>query len=283
MENNERVEVKEEVALTHDSTIIVEEVAEAKEVIRQVEALEGAAIGCNPFLPGVIRVYQDSIPWQNRNNATILALGKVLGVDYFIHPLTDLAMGIPEDTRVVLISSNSAGSKVAANEETLPIAQRNLDSFVQCGGVLVVDMADNLEDGGYFAPGSYGTPTRIFPDNAVAYKLFLTEESRCTAFVNGPTITLTDCNISMDPNTRYSAHGNLEDGISVPPCAQKLMTAIFGGVAKTVLASYPLGAGYVIVDTVTKEFYGQNPEGNGPSNIITNLIYYAYYLAGEQC
>ena len=57
--------------------------------------------------PPVIRVYQDSIPWfgENREKATLLALGKVLGTDYFVHPLSDLALGIPSDTAVVLITS----------------------------------------------------------------------------------------------------------------------------------------------------------------------------------
>ena len=64
----------------------------------------------------IIRVYQNAIPWfgENRNNATLLFLGKILGTDYFIHPISDLAVGIPCNTAVVLIPSNSYGSSEAA-------------------------------------------------------------------------------------------------------------------------------------------------------------------------
>lgn len=282
MDNNENITVdivreEEVVEIKYDSTV-VEERVEVEEASIEKTNVEALVVKPNPLLKGVIRVYQNSIPWNNRNNATILSLGKVLGVDYFIHPIIDLAIGIPKDTKVILIASNSQGSKVAADEENLHVVQRNLDCFVQAGGVLVVDMADNLRDGGYYAPGSCGTPDLIFPDNLVANKLFLTKESYCSPFVNGPTITLTNDNISMDPNTRYSAHGNLVDGIGIPNRSEILMTAIFNGVHKPVLACYYLGKGFVIVDTITKEFFGQAPVGNGPSNIITNLIYYAYYL-----
>lgn len=268
--------VKEEIEIKYDSTVITEEMAVKNQLKENAVEIKGNA--SNPCIKGIIRVYQNSIPWQNRNNATILSLGKVLGVDYFIHPLADLVLGIPKDTKVVLISSNSAGSKVAADEENLPIAQRNLECFVRGGGVLIVDMADNLNDGGYYAPGSCGTPKLVFPDFQDGYKLFLTNKSYCSPFVNGPTITLTNNNISMVSNSRWSAHGNLVDGIKIPKRAEILMTAIFNGVHKPVLAYYYLGKGFVIVDTITKEFIGQNPLGTGPSNIITNLIYYAYYL-----
>lgn len=233
----------------------------------------------SPLLFGVIRVYQNSIPWSNRNNATLLALGKVLGVDYFIHPINDLLLGVPENTKVVLIPSNSEGSAVAAKEENDKLVQQNLECFVRCGGVLIVDMADNLVNGGYFAPGSSGTPTLVFPDENASSKLFLTPNSYCSTFVNGPTITLTDNNIDMAPGYKWSAHGNLSDGINIPSRSDILMTTLFNGIQKPVLAYYYLGNGFVIVDTITKEFFGQNPPGYGPSNILTNLFYFAYHLS----
>lgn len=266
--------IKFDETIEFDSSKLTEEL-----IVEEDEEINISTVTLNPLLNGIIRVYQNSIPWSNRTNATLLSLGKILGVDYFIHPLSDLAKGIPLNTKVVLIASNSAGSALAAAEENLNVAQINLKYFVNRGGVLIVDMADNLSNGGYIAPGSKGTPNLIFPDNAQDYKLFLTPTSYFTTFVNGPTLTLSNDNISMDPNTRYSAHGNLVDGITLPKKARILMTAIFGGINKPVLAYYPLCRGYVIVDTITKEFFGQAPVGNGPTNIITNLIFFAYHLS----
>lgn len=262
--------------MIYDSTKIVDHSIKIEDPI-QVEPDVNTVQG--PTLNGIIRVYQDNIPWNNRSNATLLSLGKILNVDYFIHPISDLFNKVPDETTVVLISSNSAGSAEAAAEENNEIVQRNLECYVQAGGVLIVDMADNLQDGGYFAPGSCGTPDYIFPDSDEAYKMFLTPESCCETFVNGPTITLTDENIDMPPNYKYSAHGNLEDGITIPKRSENLMTAIFNGIQKPILAYYYLGNGFVIVDTVTKEFYGQNPAGYGPSNILTNLFYFAFSLS----
>lgn len=272
-----------------DSTIIAEDIIKNSEelndtdnVINQEEKVEEVSaekIILDPLLKGIIRVYQDDIPWSNRTNATLLSLGKILGVDYFIQPLSDLSLGIPCDTTVVLISSNSNGNLNSAIEERLPMAQQNLECFVRGGGVLIVDLARNGINAGYLTPGSEGIPDLVFPDIAEAYKLFLTKKSYCTTFVNGPTLTLTPNNISMDPTTRYSAHGNLVDGITIPKRAEILMSAIFNGIKKPVLAYYYLGDGFVILDTITKEFYGQAPTGYGATNIITNLIFFAYHLS----
>lgn len=281
-EKIDMVEEKIDIDIEYNSTVIKEEVIVENEAVVKQE-IKAENITPNPLLKGIIRVYQNNIPWSNRNNATILSLGKVLGVDYFIHPLKDLAIGIPKDTKVILISSNSSGRKISAEEENLPLAQSNLECFVRCGGVLIVDMADNLSDGGYIAPGSHGTPDYIFTNEDETNKLFLTKESYCTSFVNGPTITLNKDNVSMGTGFRYSAHGNLVDGITIPKRSEILMTAPFGDCHKPVLAYYYLGKGFVIVDTITKEYYGQAPVGNGPSNIITNLIYFAYHLSEIKC
>lgn len=268
--------------MNYDSTKIDEMIVEEVKIQEEAELQRGPALNngpvADPLLKGVIRVYQNSIPWQNRANITIASLGKILGVDYFIHPILDMALGIPKDTKVVLISSNSAGNKAAAEEQNLPKVQKSLEDFVRNGGVLIVDMADNLQNGGYIAPNSCGTPDLIFPDANEKNKLYLTPNSYCTSFVNGPTITLTKDNISMPPKYSSSAHGNLVDGIEIPARADVLMTAVFNGKRKPVLAYYYLGKGFVILDTITKEFYGQAPEGDGPTNIVTNLIYFAYHL-----
>ena len=221
----------------------------------------------------IIRVYQNYIPWfgENRNNATLLFLGKILGTDYFIHPMSDLAVGIPCNTAVVLIPSNSEGSAATAAEENDPKAQANLKSFAKAGGVLIIDMGDNLSSGGYIAPGAKGTPDFIFPDPCrdvtLTHKAFKHPFSKCPIQLNNNNIDM-ECGCSV-------AHGNLEQGITLPCDSTVLMTATFDNIQRAVLAEYCYGRGHVILDTLTKEFICQQPQGTGPSNILVNLFSYA--------
>ena len=221
----------------------------------------------------IIRVYQNYIPWfgENRNNATLLFLGKILGTDYFIHPMRDLAIGIPCNTAVVLIPSNSEGSAVTAAEENDPQAQANLKSFARAGGVLIIDMGDNLSSGGFIAPGAKGTPDYVFPDPCrdvtLTHKALKHPFSKCPIQLNNDNIDM-ECGCSV-------AHGNLEQGITLPRDTTVLMTATFDNIQRAVLAEYCFGCGHVILDTLTKEFICQQPQGTGPSNILVNLFSYA--------
>jgi hypothetical protein len=221
----------------------------------------------------IIRVYQNYIPWfgENRNNATLLFLGKILGTDYFIHPMSDLAVGIPCNTAVVLIPSNSEGSAITAAEENDPKAQANLKAFAMAGGVLIIDMGDNLATGGYIAPGAKGTPDLLFPDPCrdvtLTHKALKHPFSRCPIQLNNNNIDM-ECGCSV-------CHGNLEQGITLPCDSTVLMTATFDNTQRAVLAEYCFGNGYVILDTLTKEFICQQPQGTGPSNILVNLFAYA--------
>jgi hypothetical protein len=236
----------------------------------------------------VIRVYQDSLPWfgENRDKASILSLGKVLGVDYFIHPLSDLASGIPEGTTVVLITSNGFGLPGATAKQNAPAAQAALIAFVDSGGVLIVDMGDNEGSGGYKAPGSAGTPTLIFP--SPQHDATLTTAARGpdgvlgTAddhpIVKGPdglAGTADDLDDNRIDLCCFVAHGNLEQGLTLPPDASVLMTAGFSGPQRPILAEYCFGSGRVILDTNTKEFISQQPAGTGPPYFLTSLLAYA--------
>src|SRR5262245_37929269 len=64
----------------------------------------------------IVRIYRDSIPWfgENRDVASLESLGKVIGTDLFVHPLSDLSAGIPANTDLVLISSDGFGLPSAA-------------------------------------------------------------------------------------------------------------------------------------------------------------------------
>jgi hypothetical protein len=266
---------------------------------KQSDAPAIAAVGA------VIRVYQDFFPWfgEGRDQATLLALGKILGVDYFIHPVSDLSAGIPADTAVVLITSNSFGSPETAAAQNDPTAQANLDAFVQAGGTLIVDMGDNLDPGGFIAPGAVGTPDLppdlIFPDPCEDATLALAALGpdgilgtaddhpivKGSDGIPGTGDDLNDSNIDMGfcGASASVAHGNLADGITLPDGATVLTTATFGGVQKPILAEYPYGSGRVILDTLTKEFGGHQPSfskcnelgcfGPGASFFLRNLLH----------
>ncbi|HVG10499.1 MAG TPA: hypothetical protein VNM67_22530 [Thermoanaerobaculia bacterium] len=236
----------------------------------------------------VIRVYQDSIPWfgENRDKSSILSLGKVLGVDYFIHPLSDLASGIPAGTAVVLITSNGFGNPSATTKQNAPAAQAALIAFVDSGGVLIVDMGDNEGSGGYKAPGSAGTPTLILanPANDATLAsaargpdgvLGTADDHPIVKGPDGLAGTADDLDNNRIDMCCYVAHGNLAQGLTLPPDASVLMTAGFGGPQQPILAEYCFGSGRVILDTMTKEFVAQQPSGTGPSYFLRSLLAYA--------
>ncbi len=231
----------------------------------------------------VIRVYQDEMPWfgANRAHTTLVTavpsgLGKTLGSDYFIHPLSDLALGIPSGTTVVLITSNSEGSAAQAAAQSSAPAQAALAAFLEDGGKLIVDMGDNLSDGGFVAPGSVGTPDLVFPDPGD--DATLTAQAAAHPMVLGPDGVAgggDDLDNSNIDACCFVAHGNLETGITLLPDATPLMTAGFGGVQRAIFAEYCVGAGLVILDTDTKEFEGQQPTGAGAGILMRNLFSYA--------
>ena len=144
-------------------------------------------------------------------------------------------------------------------------------AFAKAGGVLIIDMGDNLSTGGYIAPGANGTPDLIFPnpcrDVTLTCKALHHPFARCPIQLNNNNIDM-ECGCSV-------AHGNLEQGITLPYNSTVLMTATFNNIQRAVLAEYPFGCGHVILDTLTKEFRCQQPQGTGPSNILVNLFAYA--------
>ena len=239
----------------------------------------GEALALNALASAtpVIRVYKDSNAWfgENRDSASLLALGKTLGIDWFIHPISACQGGIPADTTVVLFTSNGFGSASATAAQNNPACQSSLTAFVAGGGVLVVDMGDNDSSASFMAPGATGSPTLVFP--SPAHDATLTSAAAGHPIVVGPDGTigggddLDNTNIDMCCSV---AHGNLADGIALPADATVLMTAEFGG-PQPILAEYCLEGGRVILDTDTKEFIGQQPPGVGPARFLTNLLSYA--------
>jgi hypothetical protein len=250
----------------------------------------------------VVRVFQRDKPWTSRHLKTLNSLGLERDADYFVQPMKDLQNPIPRNTSVVIISSNSSGSTKAADQESDPVAQKHLSRFVHRGGVLIVDLADNLEEGGYAVPGAKGTPDAIFPPGNVCGEATLTAAAVGPdgvlhtpddhPFVRGPdgeagtADDLGNGKIDMAPGYCYVAHGTLVDGITLPERAEYLETATFhvGEVGeRPILGDYCLGEGRVIVDTVTKEFVGHKPVGIGPSFFLINLFSWAMSPAGHHC
>jgi hypothetical protein len=243
--------------------------------------VRGDPAGATPMIEGVVRVYQDEQPWfgSNRAHTTLISIGKVLGTDYFIHPLIDLQQGIPDNTELVVITSNSFGDPGQAQRQNHPAAQAALADYLRGGGKLIVDMGDNLPDGGFIAPGADGTPALIFPDPCD--RGFLTPEAQDHPFRTAWN-TLTDADVSHVPGYCSVAHGNLEQGITLPDDALPLITAIFGGTQRIIMAEYCYeGVGRVILDTMTKEFAGFPPEGEGPSTFMQNLFAYGLSEAAD--
>ncbi|MCG2690174.1 C39 family peptidase, partial [Candidatus Parcubacteria bacterium] len=231
--------------------------------------------------PPVWRTYKDFNAWwgENRDHATLLTIGKVQGSDYFIHPMSALQTGIPSGTAVVLMTSNSYGWASTRNAQKDSTAQANLTSFLQGGGVVIVDMGDNDYYDGYLAPGAVGTPSYIL-ETCQDATLDLAAVATNHPIIIGPdgipgtADDLNNSNVDMAYSC-YVAHGNLVDGITLPPDAKVIMTSTFGGVEKPILAEYCYQGGRVIVDTVTKEFVAHQPPGYGYTNVMKNLFSYA--------
>ena len=241
-----------------------------------------------PQDPPVVEVFKDFNAWwdDDRDGATLAALGKVLGTDHFIHPVAELADGISPNADVVLITSNSwgvAATRIAQNE---PAAQANLAAFARSGGVVIVDMGDNDHAGGFMAPGAVGTPDLVFPSDGADAKLTLAaagadgvlgtaDDHRLVRGPDGVAATGDDLDDDNIDACCHVAHGNLSDGIVLPPSATPLMTASFNRIDKPIVAEYCLGYGRVIVDTVTKESVIHAPEGQGASLFMLSLLSYA--------
>lgn len=262
--------------------------------------VEGPSLSHAP----VIRVYKDTNAWfgENRDTATLSALGKILGDDWFVHPVAACQGGIPAGTDVVFFTSNGFGLASSTAAQNHPACQASLSAFLNAGGVLIVDMGDNDIAGGYQAPGAVGTPTYILGpfdeptcrDATLAGGALGLDGVLGTAddhpIVKGPdgipgtADDLNNSNIDM-AFTCWVSHGNLVDGITLPLGATVLMTRAGwdppDGTQKPILAEYCHEGGRVILDTITKEFIAHQPVGTGPTFFLTNLLTYALSPAAK--
>jgi hypothetical protein len=223
---------------------------------------------------GIIRVYKDFVAWggENRDYLTLQAMGRILGQDWFEHPVADCAAGIPAGTTVVVFTSNSFGdeaTRATTSRQTDPACQAELTKVLLGGGVLIVDMGDNWYEGGvgFIAPGATGTPDLVLPYDSTASDPGCRDATLSAAakgedgmlgtpddhpIVKGPdgvantADDLSDESIDTElppgcaaeppsacqMNACYVAHGNLETGITLPVGSTALATARFRDPAK---------------------------------------------------
>ena len=245
-----------------------------------------------------IRVYKNAASWwgEARDDATLRAMGKVQGYDWFVHPMSDLWFGIPEGTNVVFLSSAASGDlESQIKQQNLALAQASLDAFVRGGGTLIAGLADNHPRGGYLVPGAMGTPDFLLPSDCRALRFGTAaygkdfvpgtpDDHELTHGADGIAGTLDDLRAATVSLAEGCAvvHGNLVDGLQMPPHAKVLMTADFGRFEAPVLAEYTHGAGRVILTTITLESAGQQPAGAGPTTILISLFGYALGQHGGQ-
>jgi hypothetical protein len=235
----------------------------------------------------VFMVYKDFNAWwgDNRDSATLEAMGKTFGTDWFVRPVSDCANGVPSGVDVVVFTSNSEGFVSTTAAQNDPACQASLEAFLATGGTLIVDMADNDDAGGFVAPGATGTPIYAgngTEDATIAPNAKGTDGVLRTAddhpLIKGPdgiAATADDLTNSNMDGGNWTAHGHLADGITLPNNAVRLVTGDFGGVQKPIVAEYNYGGGRVILDTITKEFYTHQPSGFGPSYFLRSLFAYA--------
>ena len=212
------------------------------------------------------------------------------GEDWYVHRMSNLWMGIPDDTDVVVITAASVGNHLGQiDEQVHPLAQVNLDAFVLQGGTLVVSLADNDPYAGYEVPGAFGTPAltlpadcsgAMFDGGAFGADLIAGTADDHSLLLGADGVPETDddlrlADVQMESGC-YAAHGNLANGIVLPPNATVLMSAVFeGGARAPVLAEYSYGEGQVVLTTLTMEYQPEDTVESADSRFLRNLFDYA--------
>jgi hypothetical protein len=268
----------------------------------------------------IVRVYKDHDAWRTnpdggRDEATLVSMGMVKGRDFFVEPMSALASGIPASTRAVIITANSRGTAATSEAQRSAAAQAALGAFLQTGGTVILDLADNEIDNGYLAPGSTGSPLRSLPSNCSDATLTadalggdgLIATADDHRFVRGPdgvANTADDMdNVKIDlarggsdqqeeqntdPDLNRSScsvvHGALDLGMTLPTKARVLATATWGETQRPVLAEYCHAGGRVIVNTFTLGYYDHKPREGSSTPLRMSFIQknlYTYALSPE--
>ena len=244
-----------------------------------------------------VRLYRNYLPWwaESRVAATLDSLGLIRGADWISSSMDSLWTEVPLGARLVWLTSASEGDWLGQiSQQRAGLTQMALRDFVEAGGVLVVSLADNSLGDGYRVPGMRAAPDLVTPDACREFRLtdaslgadgaIGTEDDHdFVRGADGESATRDDlrpARLRLSAEGCAVAHGHLEGGAGLPDNATVLATARFDGRQRAILAEYPLGAGRVIVTTMTLEHSIHPPVGSGPSRLLGGLASYAARLAG---
>jgi hypothetical protein len=225
---------------------------------------------------GAIAIYKNYDAWfgENKDELFLQAapFNLVRDFGYSVRPMGELQSGIAEGTSLIIITSASLGGDAFNQISEQKAGFANLDGWVRAGGWLVIHAGDNAPGDGYTVPGLLGS--RQTDDDQGCTRPdgnpFVTDLSLTTAthaFVRGPDATLGTAddltNDKIDAGRRYSFcsdnHGSLA-GL-LPQNAEVLMVEESEARgSRPIYATYILGAGRVIVTTLTLEFESHEPQ-----------------------
>ncbi|MEM9489703.1 MAG: hypothetical protein AAGC55_11190, partial [Myxococcota bacterium] len=188
---------------------------------------------------------------ENRNEVTLSGapFNFELGVDYGVFSSEELAEGVPEGTRVVLLESNSYSILSWLENINQFAAQQSLDNFLEGGGIVVAHMATATDAATFVVPGLAGQAVQGFNSNEMRVPSNLDHP-----FVWGEDGTPETDDDSTDESIAWLnfnfAHRGILDGV-LPPNAEVLLRGLDGA---AIYAEYPYGEGRVIVTTLTIEY-----------------------------
>jgi fibronectin-binding autotransporter adhesin len=228
--------------------------------------------------PGDIAIYKNYLAWGDINeNKDELALqaspfkfAPGLG-DYHVRTMDQLALGIPGATSLLIITSASKG------DASFQITQQNegfanLDAWVRGGGWLVVHAGDNATGMAYQIPGMLGPVPDSLTCTGVSVAAGITDH----ALLRGPDALLATGDdfqpgSVVDLGGSGACHDNHGDLAGVLPGNAVALLQETGDNNAPVYATYTLGAGRVIVTTLTIEFQHQRMQ------TMVNHLYWAIY------
>ncbi|MEX2154844.1 MAG: hypothetical protein WD825_15990 [Gemmatimonadaceae bacterium] len=218
-----------------------------------------------------IAIYKNYNAWfgSNKDEAVLQAapFNLTSGEGYVVRPMSQLAAGIPAETELIIITSASSGNNLDQITEQRAGAA-NLEAWIRNGGWLVIHAGDNepySNDETYLIPGLTGQKDRILGCTG------LTLNVANHALVRGPDAALGTAddltNTNIDNGGRFCSdnHGSLA---GVLPAGAEVLINEEGGSQRPVYATYELGAGRVIVTTLTLEF---------PAHTTQTLINHFYW------
>lgn len=229
-----------------------------------------------------VAVYTRTNAWfsSNRDELSLqndfgLAKADAGQAGYDVRSTADLSAGIPASTKIIILPGIGLVGSLGLTqiqEVNALASQTNLNSFVQGGGCLLANLADNVNSDGYLAPGmagkaddagsctgttitaaGLGHPITLGPDGVAGGGDDLTQDS----------VDSNKAGSFGGNNFCFNNHGSLS-GI-LPANATTLWTEE-GGSQRPILAEYTLGSGRVVVHTRPIEFAWDVPQ------VMTNML-----------